>query len=397
MKSKSLYYNAIIYVVTDVLVKALPFFLIPIVTRYLSVEQYGNISLILSTIEILTILIICGTQSFYRYCYFNDKYDNKQVFISSILISLLIFSIFFIVSIFVFDGWLKILPLVSFFQAVISITICHYQLSEKPIKIGMINISLALISFATTICFLFFGLGFNGRLLSVIICPIIVGVVCLYLFKDNLNIKIIDFSIVKKSFIFGIKSLPSSLSWWLRSGSDRFIVQYFLGGIYVGYFSLSVQVSLIFSVVSIAINNSFSPKILQYTNERSPKEVCSIIFKAFSIIIVIGFLIYIMMPVFFTILPNKFLVSKEYVLPLLLGIGMHGLFLISSNIFIARNNPGFLSLISIFSAVIHVIFSILASKFIGLNGVVWSGFISYIISITVLIIFLKKDYFNAKV
>ncbi|MUL05923.1 oligosaccharide flippase family protein [Aliivibrio fischeri] len=396
MKLKSLYYNTMIYIVTDVLVKALPFFLIPIVTRFLSVEQYGNISLILSTIEILTILIICGTQSFYRYCFFNDKYNNDQVFISSILISLMMLSVFFVFLLFIFDGWLKLLPIVSFFQAIISITICHYQLSEKPIKIGMINISLALLSFITTIMFLFFGLGFNGRLLSVIICPIIIGIACLYLFKDKVKIKIVDSFILKKSFIFGIKSLPSSLSWWLRSGADRFIIQYFLGAVYVGYFSLSVQVSLIFSVVSIAINNSFSPKILKYTNERSFREVCLIIFKAFSLIIVVGSLIYIMMPIFFKILPNKFLASKEYILPLLLGIAMHGLFLISSNILIARNKPGFLSLVSIFSAVIHVIISILASKFIGLNGVVWSGFISYIISITILIIFLKKDYFNDK-
>ena len=89
--------NILIYLFSDLLAKALPFVFIPLFTKYLTPEQYGNISLFNVGVEVFIIIIIMGGNSYFKIEYNNFKEPISALY--NIIINVaMIFFICFIIS-----------------------------------------------------------------------------------------------------------------------------------------------------------------------------------------------------------------------------------------------------------------------------------------------------------
>ncbi|HIF9435036.1 TPA: lipopolysaccharide biosynthesis protein [Photobacterium damselae] len=392
------------YILSDILAKSVPFLLLPIVARYLSVAEYGDVSLFLTLLELITIVTIFGLHNFYRYSYFNiEKNERKNFSVKVIfftLINFLIIFSFFIIAymIGVIDkSYYMFLPVTAFFQSMISFYICIKQVEEKPVKIGIINIMQSLVGLGLSIILLYSGFSFDGRIFAIVFTIIIFGIICLYSTIDSVRSLILyDY---KKDIVefykYGIKSFPTSISWWLRSGMDRVLVGSLLGSIYLGYFSIAMQLSLVISVLSIAINNSVMAKIFHLIRDggiNGNVKLIKLISISFLSVFIISIIYYLFLPLIIDLyLPSKYSFSEKLILPLLLGVVFHGLYLLLSNIFIAVNLPKTLSYISIVGVVIHVFLSLVFVNLYGLKGIIWSSSISYAISsLTLLVVCIIK-------
>lgn len=394
--------NFFTYAIGDVIVKTIPFFLIPIVTSYLSVEEYGQISFSLTIIDILTIMVILGSHNYYRYKFFIENEDNLifvPIFIS-LLVSLIGFLLFssmnLLLSNYEFIDGMFIFPIVAFFQSISALAICRYQMEEKPKFVTLINISLATISAVSSIILLKLDFGYNGRLASIILTPVAVGAFILWRIFNKFRFSEIEYikSSISSCVKFGIKSIPTSISWWLRSGMDRMVIQYFLGSASLGLYSLTSQLTLAISVLSIAINNSIMPTIFKKIHQGDV-GIFKIIFLSLVFIAFSTGIYYATLPFIFKyFIPESYSSAQFLIFPLLLSVIFHGLFLFVSNIYVALNKPGFLSVISFSSAILHLMFSVLVSYNFGLYGIIWSGVFSFSVAIVMQLIGLH--FFNLK-
>lgn len=131
--------NILIYFGSDLLAKAIPFLLIPLLTRYLSPTEYGDISILNIVIEIITILILLGANTYFRVEFFRTS-DREtllynlffNVFINFIALTfiLIIISIYFNDLVFNVKNFIFI-SIISFFQSIFYIIISYYQCSEN--------------------------------------------------------------------------------------------------------------------------------------------------------------------------------------------------------------------------------------------------------------------------
>lgn len=390
MRSK-LAINTLIYIFSDLVVKAIPFFLIPIVTRYLSVEEYGQIAFYLTLIEVGCILSIMGSHSYYRYSYFkgNGTGEKDNLILLPVIISALVSIVIAVVILFLlllgFVSQLQLLflPVICFFQSCIALIVCKYQMDANPIRVGVVNLITALLSFSSTLLFLKIGYGVDGRLASIIATPIIVGAgILIYILRTATIDRLFISYHLSKCLIFGMKSIPTSVSWWLRSGMDRVIIQAVVGMAALGIYSVGMQLTMIVSVISLAINNSIMPKIFQCIATQNMRSTLRISGIAALVIcgIAIGFGC-ISSALFDFILPATFLAAKNLVLPLLFGIVLHGYFLLIANIYTALHRPGILSSIALTCAALHVFTSYIMATEYGLSGLVWSSALTYAISV----------------
>lgn len=386
--------NTLIYIGSDLLVKALPFFLIPIITRYLSVEEYGEVSLALTFIEICTIVLIFGSHHYYRYEFFKGDKNKEQLLFVPIRIALFNFIIIylFILSLFFISDtaklWYLFVPIAALFQSVISLYICKFQTIEKPIAVGSVNFSQAIVAFAFTVLVLSLGFGVDGRLGVVILTPILIGILGLVFTLRTASMQDVKISkkYFKSAFKFGSKAFPSSVSWWLRSGMDRVLLLYMVGTVSVGVFSIAVQFSLIITVISGAINNSIMPSIFRNVNNKLFGAVFKSILVATALITLVGVCLILISPILIdVVLPIEYRVVGDYFTPLIIGAMLHAFFLFSSNVFVAESMVAKLSAISILSSIFHLLISIFMIYSFGLKGVVWSGVISYAVSVLILI------------
>ncbi|MDL4030324.1 oligosaccharide flippase family protein, partial [Proteus mirabilis] len=70
--------GASVYLTSNILNSAIPFLLLPILTRYLSTEEYGKIAMFQIFLAGISTLIGCNTISAISRKYFDDrKYDNE--------------------------------------------------------------------------------------------------------------------------------------------------------------------------------------------------------------------------------------------------------------------------------------------------------------------------------
>ncbi|WP_462155381.1 oligosaccharide flippase family protein [Pseudoalteromonas piscicida] len=177
--------NVFIYIASDLLSKAIPFLLMPVVASYLSVAEYGEVSYFIVLAELLQIFVIFGSHQYYRYKYFGTENKEKEIFLYSVLLSLS-FSIIFLVCISVFiifsgtSTYFISLPFVAFFQSVIALKICELQNKEKPLFIAVTSGFLSLLIFLTSIALLRMEMGVMARVYSINISVIVIGLGILY-------------------------------------------------------------------------------------------------------------------------------------------------------------------------------------------------------------------------
>jgi len=378
--------NSFVYIVSDLLVKALPFFLIPIITRYLSVEEYGEVALAQTLIEVCTIALIFGSHHYYRYEFFKGNLNKEHLFFVPIRVAFFnfIFIFLFTLLLFFISGsskfWYLLLPFAALFQTVISLFICKFQTIEKPIAVGLTNFSQAFIAFIFTVLLLSIGLGIDGRVFAIIFTPVLIGSLALgyTLYQSDLKQFRASFPLFKRGMKFGAKAFPSSISWWLRSGMDRVLLQYMVGVAAVGVFSIAVQFSLVITVIAGAINNAIMPSIFKNVNDKKYILVFKMIVSAVAIVTLFACCLILVSPILIdVILPNEYQMVGDFFTPLIIASILHASFLFLSNILVAENMVAKLSAISIFSAIFHLIISVFMINLFGLKGLVWSGVISY--------------------
>ncbi|WP_228289750.1 lipopolysaccharide biosynthesis protein [Shewanella cyperi] len=388
---KGIALNTLIYVLSDVIVKAIPFFLIPIVTRYLTVEEYGNVSLLLTLVEVSTIFIIMGGHNYYRYKYFKEN-SHKDLILVPLILSTLVFVIFQIVSLSLFMWFSQIsfyvfLPLVAFFQSICALVVCKFQMQQQPMKVALVNVSLAIFSFISTAILLHFNFGYAGRVNSIILTPVVVGfcVALLLLRSAKFEWKLVSVEF-GRCLSFGVKSVLTSVSWWLRGGMDRIIIQYVLGSTMLGLFAVAMQLSLVISVISLAINNSIMPRIFKLVNSNEYFGLAKLVVISFAVILFSACSFFIVSPFMFKfILPSSYLEAQGFLVPILFGVLAHSLFLVGCNIVTAMGRPAVLSTVAILGAFIHMLLSFVLAKMYGIDGLLWSSSLSYIISSFILL------------
>jgi len=380
----------------------------PIVASFLTVSEYGEVSLFQSVMEIITIFGIFGGHQYYRnnyfksgrnkeYLYFTLTLYNSSIVFLVLLILTLSLALFDIVGfVFVFA------PLGAFFQSIASLYICKYQNIESPLNIAKISALLSSVTLLLSVGFLYSGMGVEGRISAIVLGPLIVGTIGLYfIFNSKVRHKLPRLSELKSeslsSFIFGLKFLPTSISWWLRAGLDRLVISHYLGTIYVGVFSVVIQVSLLVTVLGVAINNALMPTIYRNVKNDRHSENFKLLIILFGVLMFIcGGGVFLIPPVFKAILPESYYVAFDYIELALLGVVLHSSYLMISNILVALSLSGILSIISISSAVLHVVCSLLLVSTYKVEGVLISGILSfsYAIFLSLIVMVWKVNKLN---
>ncbi|MBJ6949251.1 oligosaccharide flippase family protein [Vibrio cholerae] len=384
-KLKAITLNSLIYIFCDVFAKSIPFLLMPLVASYLSVAEYGSVSIFQTFIEVSIIFLVFGTHQYYRYVYFNKYEKSDTALLSSIIVSIVLLPVFIalsfiIVTSFELDYWYLAIPLSAFFQSLVSLSMCRFQNSEQPILIAKYTILQSAINFFVTWLLLRLGYGVEGRYLAIIISSVLLGVYSMLVFSRLFSKCDFESSIrlSRDAFIFGAKCLPVSISWWLRSGVDRVIVGGLIGSVAVGELAIVNQLSLVLTVFGIALNNSLMPSVFRSTKAKLKRKIFRYISFEISVILIFLLALNEVLPFFIKqVMPVEYFSSLDFLLLSLSCSALHVVYLMISNILLASGNPTLLSFISIFSALAHVVLSYFFVNSFGIVGVFWAGIVSY--------------------
>ena len=171
--------NSIIYLGSSVLNKLIPFLLLPIMTQYLSPQEYGTLSIYMILITLYSAFVGMNIHINVSKNFFQVSKEEMALSIGNMLFilfsSFIIYFFITLISTQFFDNlfsipanWLLVIPMISMMMMVNNINISILRNEGRAYVYGIFEISNTIINMSVTILFLlFFSYGWYSQIIGI--------------------------------------------------------------------------------------------------------------------------------------------------------------------------------------------------------------------------------------
>lgn len=376
-----------IYIFSSILSAAIPFMLLPILTRYLTPAEYGQIAMFTIFTGALAALIGLSVPGAANRRYFDEKVDNIElarfngncfiILFATTLLSLIILSLvdtYLAEYLGVNVLWIYLGVISVFGSFVLNLRLGQWQIRGQAKKYGALQVANSFIVLLLSLLFVIeFDLGADGRIYGIVITTVIIGCIAYFtLMIDKLVLLKFNREDIKGALSFGIPLIPHVIGGFLLLSIDRLVINKELGLDMTGIYMVAVSLGGALNIVFNSINKAYSPWLFAKLKEGNEEEKRSIVKKTYQYFI---FLI-CMALLSFVIAPPllKFIVGPEFhqaadLLPLIiLGQVFLGMYFMVTNYIFYIKKTKYLSYITISSGAINVFLLLLFIPYYGISG-----------------------------
>ena len=284
MKTLGVLKSGIWYTISNVLVKGLAFFTVPIFSRLMSKEEFGDYSNFISWLHIAAIVITLNVES----TLISAKYDYKNKFdeyIFSVLILSMLSCVIWLFGGFVFRTELeaftalKDTDLLWMLLYLIFITpISLYQVKQRYIykykQSVLISFSIAFFTTFLSILLVYVMTDkLEGRIIGSVLPVILIGFF-FFLYFINKGKKIV-FSYWRYALPVCLPFIPHLLSLMLLNGMDKIMINQICGPESNAMYSVAYTGGQIVTILISAMNLAFIPWLGDKMDEKNYAEIRS--------------------------------------------------------------------------------------------------------------------------
>ncbi|HJH26500.1 MAG TPA: polysaccharide biosynthesis protein [Methanophagales archaeon] len=236
--------------IVNLLVSLSGIILLPILTKTLPIEEYGIWVQIIVTITLISPIVGLGLPyTMVRFLAAEKDKTKIQEGFYSIVVFILFTSLAASFLLFVFSepfaaaflgnraDLIRIISLIIPIECLNGLYLNFFRTFQRIKKYSVFNILYTYGMVALVAYSLLSGYGIVEALISFLIARIIVFLLMASLIISEIGVKIPTFSHLKEYLRFGLPTVPGNFSAWIVNSSDRYIIGYFLGVAFVGYYS----------------------------------------------------------------------------------------------------------------------------------------------------------------
>ncbi|RGC08981.1 hypothetical protein DXA09_22920, partial [Absiella sp. AM54-8XD] len=186
----------------------------------------------------------------------------------------------------------------------------------------------------------------------------------------------------KEMLQYSAPLVPSALSWWVMSASDRYVIRFFLGSVSNGIYSVAYKFPSILQIMFQMFNNSWTD--LALSELKSDKETKKYVGSIFEELYKFSFgMSLILMPltklVMNIILSESYKIASVYVGFLYLGTVFQGLSSFCSVGYLMGKKTKGAAKTSIYGALTNLFVNLILIKYVGLFAAAFSTFVGFFI------------------
>lgn len=383
--------NGSIYLLANILYAAVPFLMIPVLTRALSPAEYGQIAMFQMLIAGLAGVIgFNGTGASARH-HFEDVSEAEKARYNANCIYILFFSVVAVLAVvfFISDFLTQKLSLsfeaivlaigVSAFSFIIQLRLVQWQVQKQALKYGVMQVSNGLALLACVLVFIF-TLGKTGEqyILANFVSTLVISVVALYsLCKTNsVSWSLPRRYVMADIMIFGAPLIPHVFGGFLLTSFDRVIINENFGLALTGIYTLAFQLSMALKIVFDAINKSFVPYLFEILRRDDAHEKLKLVKRTYlwyGVLFVAGLLGFVIGPYLLVFVAGSaYKQAAEIISYLIVGQIFYGMYFMVTNYIFYAKKTALLSLITIFSGGVNIGLMLIMIPEYGLKGSAWS-------------------------
>lgn len=386
--SRELIINTIIFGLGTFSSKIIMFILLPIYTVYMTTAELGEGELVVNFMNLIYPLVTINILSALLRYAMDKKINPKQALQSTCLIvsiGMIICGLFFLIininsSINSWKLYLWMLLVCYSFQQILSVFSKAME-KTKLFAIGNIVYTSSLL-ISSIILLIVLKRRTAGYLEGMILANIITFLFFAFNLKINkyLSKSRVDFALTKEMIIFSLPLIINSISWWITSFCDRFVLELNAGTEAVGIYSVSSKIPAIVSTISSVFMQAWTLSAIKAYQENN-NEFFSDVFKKFSAVFIIWASIIIAISQFIMsfLVGSEFSESWLYVPLLICATVFSGFGAFYAVLYTAAKKNFSVMITTIVGAVVNVVLNFALIPKFGIQGAVIATMISQLI------------------
>lgn len=300
MNIKSFIKGSGILIISNVILKAMNFFLMPIYTKYLSAEMLGVSDTVTSFTGLLFPILMMGLDSAFSAFYYDKGEKQAEKVFSTIAYTLLILgSIPLVLSVFASRISLILFQTTEYSLIVIfalaSVTFniwympfaLNIRMKNKMFMYGMVNMFSSFCMIMLNIIFVvFLNLGTVSLILSSMIVHVIQLVLFAVLNRAKVCMKYFDVGLLKKMFIFAIPLVPGVILSWVLALSDRYMLLHLRSVADVGLYGVGTRLVTVLNIFISSVTMAYTTFAYGSKNDVDAKEKYVKVFDVLVLVLV---------------------------------------------------------------------------------------------------------------
>jgi len=386
--------NSIVFGSAEVLNRALPFLLLPVLTRVLTAQEYGLVATFTVLVSILGSLAGLSSHGSVNVAYFRVSREELPEYVGSVLVVLASSTVLVGAALWLsapllrrwtgFDtSWMLAGLLVASMQFVTLVNLVLWQAQERSVAHSIYQFAQALTLTILSLAFVVgWRLGWRGQILSVVTATTLFGIVSFFTLARRGMLRRPTHRLhMVEALRFGVPLVPHELAGWLITGLDRLYLTALVGASSTGVYSAAYQVGLIVSVPAAAFNRAWVPYLFRQLSEGGPegrRRVVQITYLYFAAILtgaaLLSLCAYFVLP---HLLGKAFESSGRIVIWIALGYAFNGMYLMVVNQLFYTRKTIWLTFATIFAGLAHALISYLLIRAYGTKGAAMATTVSF--------------------
>lgn len=359
------------YAGANLLNAAIPFFLLPILTAYLSPADYGLLSLLQLYATIALPFFMLNAHGLISVDYYRvGKYGIGELNGTTLSISA---AVCVLVTLLVLPlggrlaaelsapaMWLMLVPSFCLLQVVPLLVSAIYQAQQRPRHYSYYKTGMTAANVALSIWFVV-GLheGWQGRMLAMFLANLLSSVIGLWLLDRNELFRLrFDARQAKALARFGLPLIPHAVAATLLAMSDRMMLARFVSLDETGRYTVAYQIASVLSLLFTSINQALAPSIFSELTEPSEGTRQRLVARSYKIMLamlVLYVLFALTAPIAMKLVLNqRYHVSASLLALMGLGFLFQGFYFVVTNYIFFTKRTHFLSMLTGCSAVVSL-------------------------------------------
>lgn len=370
------------YTVSKIINAAIPFLLMPVLTRYLTPTDYGIIAMFSVLLGIVSPFLGLSLHGAVGVRYFDRSETDLPKYIGNCFIILAVSTSVVSLAMWLFARpislysafprrwlWTVVVVAAAQFAGLIQLTL--WQAELKPVRYAVFQNLQTLVNVGLTLL-LVVGLGMNwqGRIDAQVTTMAVFGIAAVVFLRGSGRLNLTyDRPRAASALRFGIPLIPHALGGMLMVQTDRIFLANMVGVATAGIYTVGYQFGSVIELLSASFNQAFSPWLFERLNRDEPgmkRRIVKLTYVYFGVILLLAMFLALVVPWFLTFFVGKdFVEAGKYVFWIVLGYACNGMYYMVANYIFYTAKTAVLAWVTFSTALLNIAFNYI---FIRLNG-----------------------------
>ncbi len=390
--------------------KSISFLLLPILTHFLTAQDYGTITLFTTYYSFLIPIVSLQLPVFASVEYFKitEKQKLAEVlssgFFNSLVISTGLLGIIYLFLPYLEKwlaipaSWVAILPVLSLVASFHMVLTAFYEVRRQVIPYITLYLSLSFVNLGLSLYLVTQAdFGMQGRFLSLCVTNLLFGCIAfVLLWKEGLLVKPRPLFRYKEVLIPTSGLALNAIGVWAMNMSDRIFITQLEGNSALGVYTVGYTIGITLYFFQAALTSAWNPfqlSRLQRGTKEAKDELVIGSYFFMAILCIAGLGVVFIAPFIF-----KYLIKSSYseglavVKWIVLAYIFLGLYRIQSNYLTFLNKNNILGILAVVNIIVNVILNFTLISYFGYMGAAYATMLTFLLFAIILCIICYRHY-----